>query len=222
MYDYREIDITLGREPGSVEVTLGRTRVLACVMCQVIEPKPHRPAEGVLYFNVELSPMASPSFEAGRQTSLSVEVNRILEKCQKEARAVDTESLCIIAGQKVWEIRVDIHVLDHCGNIIDCAAIASITALKHFRRPDVTVIGEEATIHSLSERDPVPLSVHHMPVCFSFAFFWDGEYVLVDPSLEEEQVMEGKLVVGMNVHKEICVLQMMGGVAILPEQVGLN
>ena len=36
-----------------------------------------------------------------RQTSLSVEVNRILEKCQKEARAVDTESLCIIAGQKV-------------------------------------------------------------------------------------------------------------------------
>ena len=45
------------------------------------------------------------------------------------------------------------------------------------------------------------------------------EYVLVDPSLEEEQVMEGKLVVGMNVHKEICVLQMMGGVAILPEQV---
>ena len=76
----------------------------------------------------------------------------MLERCQKESRAIDTESLCIIAGQKVswlrlaavvvtrvlmhwqvWEVRVDLHVLDHCGNIIDCAAIASITALKHFR-----------------------------------------------------------------------------------------
>ena len=41
----------------------------------------------------------------------------------------------------------------------------------------------------------------------------------MDPSLEEEEVMEGKLVVGMNIHREICVLQLMGGVAILPEQV---
>ena len=31
--------------------------------------------------------------------------------------------------------------------------------------------------------------------------------------------MDGKLVVGMNIHREICVLQMIGGVAILPEQV---
>lgn len=38
---------------------------------------------------------------------------------------------------QVWEVRVDIHVLDHCGNILDCAAIASITALKHFRYSSV-------------------------------------------------------------------------------------
>ena len=37
--------------------------------------------------------------------------------------------------------------------------------------------------------------------------------------MEEEQVMDGRLVVGMNIHREICVLQMIGGVAILPEQV---
>ena len=44
-------------------------------------------------------------------------------------------------------------------------------------------------------------------------------YVLVDPSLTEEAVMQGRLVVGMNIHREICVLGMAGGVAILPEQV---
>ena len=45
------------------------------------------------------------------------------------------------------------------------------------------------------------------------------EYLLVDPTLSEEAVMDGRLVVGMNVHREICALQMSGGVALLPELV---
>lgn len=30
--------------------------------------------------------------------------------------------------------------------MLDCASIAAITALRHFRRPDVTVVGEDVTI----------------------------------------------------------------------------
>lgn len=41
----------------------------------------------------------------------------------------------------------------------------------------------------------------------------------MDPTLSEEAVMGGRLVVGMNIHREICALQMAGGVSILPEQV---
>ena len=41
-------------------------RVLGCVSCEVIQPQPNRPTEGQLFFNVELSPMASPAFEVGR------------------------------------------------------------------------------------------------------------------------------------------------------------
>lgn len=41
-------------------------RVMAQVSCQVVEPKQVRPADGTLYINVELSPMACPSFEPGR------------------------------------------------------------------------------------------------------------------------------------------------------------
>lgn len=62
-----------------------------------------------------------------------VELNRLLERCIKESRCVDTESLCIVSGEKVLAIRVDVHVLNHDGNIIDCASIAAITALAHFR-----------------------------------------------------------------------------------------
>ena len=66
VYDYRELAISLGEEPGLVEVRLGGTRVLAKVTGQVVQPKPHRPTDGQLFFNVELSPMASPAFEVGR------------------------------------------------------------------------------------------------------------------------------------------------------------
>ena len=41
----------------------------------------------------------------------------------------------------------------------------------------------------------------------------------MDPNLEEELVMEGRLTIAMNTHQEVCVLQLTGGVALLPEQV---
>lgn len=55
----------------------------------------------------------------------------------------------------MWSIRVDLQFFDHEGNLVDCACIAAITALLHFRRPDVTVIGEEVTIVS-SHRGSLP------------------------------------------------------------------
>lgn len=33
----------------------------------------------------------------------------------------------------VWQVRVDIHVLDNDGSVADCCSIAAITALLHFR-----------------------------------------------------------------------------------------
>jgi len=47
-------------------------RVLAVVSCEVVQPRPQRPTEGQLFFNIELSPMASPAFEIGRLVNLPV------------------------------------------------------------------------------------------------------------------------------------------------------
>lgn len=33
----------------------------------------------------------------------------------------------------MWSIRVEVHILDHNGNVIDAASLAAITALKHFK-----------------------------------------------------------------------------------------
>ncbi|KAI0226826.1 Exosome complex component RRP45 [Lamellibrachia satsuma] len=131
-YDYRKVTITFGTDRGCCHVQIGDTRAMAQVSCEVTTPKQTRPNEGLLYVNVELSPMAAPHFEAGRPSQQGVELSRCLERCLKESRCIDTESLCIMSGTKVWSIRVDVHVLNHEGNLIDACSMAAITALAHF------------------------------------------------------------------------------------------
>lgn len=43
-------------------------RVLCQVSCELVPPKDSRPTEGIMFFNLELSPMASPAFEPNRFT----------------------------------------------------------------------------------------------------------------------------------------------------------
>ncbi len=64
----------------------------------------------------------------------------------------------------------------------------------------------------MSERDPVPLAIHHYPVCSTFAFFKASEAtaVCVDPTWQEEAVMDGKIVFGVNSYREICTLHLAG------------
>lgn len=50
--------------------------------------------------------MAALHFESGRQSDISVQVNRLLEKCLKESKCVDLEALCIVADEKVRNARI--------------------------------------------------------------------------------------------------------------------
>jgi exosome complex component RRP45 len=119
----------------------------------------------------------------------------------------------------IRSIRCDIYIIDNGGNLIDCASIATISALLHFRRPFTTVIGNQVTIYSPNDREPVPLSIHHIPICITFGFFYEGELMVVDPNLKEEMVMDGRMTICINNHREICAVQKGGGVPIPIEQV---
>ncbi|KAI8836589.1 ribosomal protein S5 domain 2-type protein [Chytridium lagenaria] len=206
LLDYRNVKIIFGPDYGRVEALLGKTRVLANVSAEIERPLANNPNEGFVTFTTSFSPMASPTFETGRPSEEEVLVSRLLEKALKRTRAIDTEGLCIISGEKVWSIRIDIHVLDHEGNILDCACIAAVTALLHFRRPDISVDGDVVTV-----RNPIPLSVHHIPICITFGLFDDGERVIMDPSHLEEQVQEGDMTIVVNAHRELCTLSKAGG-----------
>ena len=50
-------------------------------------------------------------------------------------------------------------------------------------------------------------------------FFSFRKYLLVDPVDREEKVMDGRMVIGMNKHREICTLQITGQMLLMKEQV---
>ncbi|KAK7793911.1 hypothetical protein R5R35_011845 [Gryllus longicercus] len=219
--EFRDLNIHFGSDWGCCLVALGGTKVIAQVSCEVQQPKSTRPNEGLLLLFVELSPMAAPHFDSGRQTELAVQLNRLLEKCIKDSRCLDLESLCIAAEEKVWALRVDITVLNHEGNMVDAASIAALTALSHFRRPDVTTTGDQIIIHAPGERDLLAITVHHYPVCVSYAIFRRANCILADPSAIEERVSDGGLTFGVNACRELCTLHL-GGHAPVTAQVVLQ
>ncbi|XP_075506261.1 exosome complex component RRP45A-like isoform X2 [Primulina tabacum] len=210
-FDYRNVAIKFGREDGSSEVQLGQTHVMGFVTSQLVQPYRDRPNEGTLSIYTEFSPMADHSFEIGRPGVFAVELGRIVDRGLK---AVDTESLCVVAGKWVWSIRIDLHILDNGGNLVDAANIAALVALLTFRRPDCTLGGDndqEVIIHSPEVREPLPLIVHHLPVAITFAFIGSEGTVVIDPSNFEEAVMGGKLTATLNTNGDVCAIQKAGG-----------
>ncbi len=141
-------------------------------------------------------------------------LSRILEKAIRRSSALDTESLCIIAGTKCFHLRADIHILDHDGGLIDACCMAVLAALLHFRRPDFSVEGEKATVYSPREREPVPLAMLHHPLCVTFSFYAGGEIMILDAGLKEEMVREGSMVVTANRYGEVCQIAKYGGVPV--------
>jgi exosome complex component RRP42 len=84
------------------------------------------------------------------------------------------ESLCIVPGEKVWGVMIDIHVLSDGGNIFDACGLAAIAALRTAIVPAERFdVGED-----------YKLKVNGTPIMSSFTRV-GGRYIY-DPSEEEE------------------------------------
>ncbi|KAL8894568.1 MAG: hypothetical protein Q9192_004214, partial [Flavoplaca navasiana] len=209
---FRHIQLSFGDEYGVADLRLGKTRVLARISASVTAPFPDRKFDGIFTITTELSPMASPAFEVGRQTETETLLSRLLEVALRRSSALSTESLCLLAGSKVWSLTATCHILSHDGNLLDSCCTAVLAALQHYRIPDTTVRGEEVVVHSVEERNPVPLAMLHHPLCVTMALFEGGEKVVVDATLREQQCCEGEVVVTANKHGEVCQIAKLGGV----------
>ncbi|EPZ35929.1 Ribosomal protein S5 2-type fold domain-containing protein, partial [Rozella allomycis CSF55] len=149
-----------------------------------------------------------------RPTDEQILVGRLLDRIFRKSKAVDTEGLCIVAGEHVWTVRVDIHFLDHDGNLLDAACLAASIALSHFRRPFVSLDeNEQVVLHSIYEKNPVPLAIHFIPISTTFSIF-DNGIVLVDCTSIEEKIQLGQLTITMNRQRELVAVSKAGGAMI--------
>ncbi|PHH76962.1 hypothetical protein CDD82_3736 [Ophiocordyceps australis] len=210
--EFRPLQLSFGDEYGVASVRCGKTSIVAKVSAEVTVPYADRPFDGIFTITSELSPMVAPSFEVNRPTETEMLLSRLLEKTIRRSGALDTESLCLIAATKCWSVRADLHVLSHDGNLLDTSCLALVAALRHFRKPDTTISGEVLTVYTPAEREPVPLSWLHSPFCVTFSFFGhDGDSVLLDTTLLEEQLRLGSCTFSLNKHGDLCQVSKLGG-----------
>lgn len=223
----RRARISLGAVWGEAEVTLDRTRAISSTTVEAVAPSPGRPNEGTVQIAVALSPASSEAAArdaAGLRGSAAVaeraaELRTAVERLLHESRAIDTEALCIVAGSKVWSVHVRVDLLDDDGNAVDASVLAATAALLHARHPDVSVSGRDVVVHSMDEREPVPLPVHHVPVASTFAVFPAGEaagedVVVLDPTRREEFAAAGAITLAFNAQGEVCAVYKAGGAPI--------
>lgn len=175
---------------GSALVKLGNTQVLVGVKLEVGSPFPDTLNEGNLMVNAEFVPTASPVFEPGPPDENAIELSRIVDRGIRESKAIDLSKLVIIPGRKVWNVWVDIYVLDHDGNLIDTSSIGALAALMLTKLPEVEVgEGGEIIVNRDSRREQLPLNRSVVTVTIGKI----GNYMLVDPDLEEESLLDSKL-----------------------------
>jgi exosome complex component RRP42 len=209
LLDYRPLGIILSpieKAEGSALVKLGRTQVLVGVKLDLGSPFEDRPNEGVLQVHAEFVPLASPSFEPGPPDENAVELARVIDRSIREPRVIKLDELVLEPGRLVWVIYNDIYLIDHAGNAIDASMIASMLALASAKLPSLVKTEEGYRINrGLRERS---LPVSGLVATVTMAIIED--VILVDPSMEEENIADTLLTIAVDEKERICGVQKRG------------
>ena len=104
---FRPIDIKLSNTRyGSVELSLGKTKVMVNITSRITEPYQDRPFEGIMTINCEipnhikLQSNDTTNNNNDNEDEFINLINRALDRAIRRSNAVDLENLCIIAGEK--------------------------------------------------------------------------------------------------------------------------
>ena len=215
--EYRKVTIETGvidKAEGSAKVMIGNTQVVAGIKMDLGTPYPDTPNQGVMSTAAELIPLASPDFEAGPPREDAIELARVVDRGIRESDVIKFNELCIVPGEKIWLAFIDIHVIDYDGNLFDASSLASLAALltahvpvEQFKEtleddaetyPEIkTYLEQHQTNYSIPMRTP--------PISCTFVKF--GDVIVVDPSLDKEDIADARLTVATDDKGDIRAMQ---------------
>ena len=174
---------------GSARVKLGDTEVIAGVKVDTGEPFEGLENKGALIVSAEVLPTASPYIEPGPPDEEVVELARVVDRGVRESEMIDLEKLVLLPGKIVYTIFVDCSVLNADGNLFDATSYATVAALLTSKLPVFEMQDEKVTDSGNTQ----PMPVTSMPVSITAARI--GDYVLIDPSAEEEACMDSRITI---------------------------
>jgi len=202
--DLRPIKIETGllsKAEGSALVSMGSTKILTGIKVEVGAPFPDRPDEGTFTVNAELLPLASASFEPGPPDERGIELARVVDRSLREGGVIDLKKLCLIEGEKVYVLFIDIYVLDYDGNYFDPSLISALAALATAKIPRYEIVDGKPQ----KTDEYFSLELNSLPFTATVGVI--GEKFLLDPQLEEEKVLDVSLVVGADERGDITCVQ---------------
>ncbi|MDG6906282.1 MAG: exosome complex protein Rrp42 [Nitrososphaerota archaeon] len=202
LLDTRNLSIdtnVIEKAEGSARVILGNTEVIAGAKVSLGTPFPDTPDKGLLVVSAEVLPLASPYAEPGPPDENTIELARVADRGVRESGMIDVSKLVLTPGKHVYAVFVDVSILNVDGNLFDATSYAVVSALLTTKIPKY-VVDENGQPVKTDERIQLPIQT--IPVSVTMARI--GDYVIIDPTAEEEAVMDARITLVSDSNGNIC------------------
>lgn len=215
--DLRDLTIQTGvieKAEGSARVKLGNTELIAGVKVNLGTPFPDTPDKGLLVVSAEVLPLASPYAEPGPPDESTIELARVADRGIRESGMIDVSKLVLVEGKHVYAVFVDVSILNVDGNLFDATSYAVVASLLTTKIPKYTVDDKGQPAKS---DEVVPLPIQTVPVSMTMARI--GDHLLVDPTSEEEALMEARITLVTDDKGNLCAGQKGMPGSLTPQQI---
>lgn len=206
---------------GSALIKIGCTTMLAAIKLEVMTPTVESPDEGCIAIDFHMPPICSPIVRPGRPAEAAPVVAKQLSDTILSSRMIDLKELSLVSGKAAWMAYLDIYCLDADGSLFDAALLSAVAAFSHLQIPVVS-LNDEGRIVLISEdngggnseKEPVnkekrKLKLNTIP--FSLTCILHKNYILADPTAEEESIMETLVTVVLDSSSQLVSLYKPGG-----------
>ncbi|CAL0310089.1 unnamed protein product [Lupinus luteus] len=205
---------------GSALAKIGSTTMLTAIKMEVMTPSLESPDEGCIAIDFHMPPICSPIVRPGRPAEAAPVISKQLSDTISSSGLVNLKELSLVNGKAAWMAYLDVYCLDADGALFDTALLSVVSALSHLQIPAVA-INDDGKIVLMSEEDGQKqaqeqvnkekrkLTLKSIP--FSLTSILHKNYILADPTAEEESIMETLVTIVLDSSGQLISLYKPGG-----------
>ncbi|KAL7194369.1 hypothetical protein ACSBR1_034723 [Camellia fascicularis] len=194
--------------------------MLAAIKMEVMTPTTESPNEGCIVIDFHMPPICSLIVWPDRLADAAPVISKPLSDTILSSGMINFRELSLVSGKAAWMAYLDICCLDADGALFDATLLAAVVAVSHSQIPVVS-LNDDGKVVVISEEDggklkyePVnkgkrKLKLNSVP--FSLTCILHKNYILANPIVEEESIMETLVTVVLDSSFQLVSLYKSGG-----------